>query len=105
MILDVKHKKSSKITQNNFCLNSKLLTYSTLRNSGYKRKKIVGCSRWFYFSQVGYGARPHLSNQYERYELQYTFVNPFETDCDRFIDIRFSIKYMTYESPLKKYLF
>ena len=46
--------------------------------------------------------RTHLSNQYEIYESQYTFVNPFETDCDRFIDIRFSIKYMTYESPLKK---
>ena len=44
----------------------------------------------------------HLSNQYERCESQYTFVNPFETDCDRFIDTRFIIKYMTYESPLKK---
>ena len=43
----------------------------------------------------------HLLNQYERYESQYTFKNPFETDCDRFIDIGFSMKYMTYESPLK----
>ena len=33
-----------------------------------------------------------------------TYVKPFETDCDRFIDIRFSIKYITYESPLKKNL-
>ena len=36
----------------------------------------------------------HLSNQYEKYESQYTFINPVETNCDRFIDISFSIKYM-----------
>ena len=27
----------------------------------------------------------HLSNQYERYESQYTFVNPFETDLTNYL--------------------
>ena len=32
---------------------------------------------------------PHLSNQYERYESQYTFVNPFETDLTNYLKFIF----------------
>ena len=31
----------------------------------------------------------HLSNQYERYESQYTFVNPFETDLTNYLKFIF----------------
>ena len=40
-------------------------------------------SRWiFSFCAV---MNPHLSNQYERYKSQYTFVNPFETDLTNYL--------------------
>ena len=47
----------------------------------------------------------HLSKQGERYQLQYTSVNPLETDTDIFIDARFSKKCMTYGRILEKYWF
>ena len=48
---------------------------------------------------------PHLSNQGERCWLQYTFVNPLETEADWFIETRFVKKYMSHGSILKKYWF
>ena len=45
----------------------------------------------------------HLSKQGERHQLQYTSVNPLETDADIFIDTRFSKKCMTYGRILEKY--
>ena len=33
----------------------------------------------------------HLSNQYERYESQYTFVNPYETDLTNYLKSIFII--------------
>ena len=50
-----------------------------------------------------FGRKPgaHYANQYERYESKNRFVNPFETDSNIFIDIRFSKKYMTDRRPLE----
>ena len=44
---------------------------------------------------------PHYANQYERYESKNRFVNPFETDSNIFIDIKFSKIYMTDRRPLE----
>ena len=46
--------------------------------------------------------RSHLSKQGERHQLQYTFVNPLETDADIFIDTRFIKKYTTYGRLLEE---
>ena len=43
----------------------------------------------------------HYANQYERYESKNRFVNPFETNGNIFIDIKFSKKYMTDKRPLE----
>ena len=43
----------------------------------------------------------HYANQYERHESKNRFVNPFETDSNIFIDMRFSKKYMTDGRPLE----
>ena len=43
----------------------------------------------------------HYANQYERYESKNRFVNPFETDSNIFIDIRFSKNYITDRRPLE----
>ena len=37
----------------------------------------------------------------ERYQLQYRFVNPLESDGNIFIDIRFKKKYMIHRRPLE----
>ena len=46
-------------------------------------------------------SKSHYANQCERYESKNRFVNPFETDSNIFIDIRFSKKYMTDVRPLE----
>ena len=38
-----------------------------------------------------------------RYQLQYRFVNPLESDGNIFIDIRFDKKYMTHRRPLENF--
>ena len=38
-----------------------------------------------------------------RYQLQYRFVNPLESDINIFIDIRFDRKYMTHGRPLENF--
>ena len=39
----------------------------------------------------------------QRYQLQYRFVNPLESDGNIFIDIRFKKKYMTDGRPLENF--
>ena len=51
--------------------------------------------------EIFWGHDTHYANQYERYESKNRFVNPFETDSNIFIDIRFSKKYMTDRRPLE----
>ena len=45
---------------------------------------------------------PHAKRD-ERYQLQYRFVNPLESDGNTFIDIRFDKKYMTHRHPLENF--
>ena len=52
-----------------------------------------------------HGFHAHLSNQGERCQSQYTFVNPLEIEGDWFTDTRFAKKYMSHGSTLKKYWF
>ena len=49
-----------------------------------------------------YPGLTHLSKQGERHQLQYTFVNPLETDADIFIGTRFIKKYTTYGRILEE---
>ena len=43
----------------------------------------------------------HLSNQYERYELQYTFVNPFKTDLSNYLKSIFIMILRPHESSFE----
>ena len=49
--------------------------------------------------------RKHFFKQYERYQSQYTFVNPLKIDGILFIDTGFDKKYMTYGSILVNFQF
>ena len=77
----------------------KLSKYQELQNINP-----MGAS-WTQVENEWYKTRAHYANQYKRYESKNRFVNPFETNGNIFIDIKFSKKYMTDKRPLEIFWF
>ena len=69
-----------------------------------KKLDINKCTGWKKFPCFTFEFRTYAHTLCElgrRYQLQYRFVNPLESDGNIFIDIRFKKKYMIHRRPLE----
>ena len=65
-------------------------------------KSFDDSTKWASIGHFG-GRYDTLCESDERYQLQYRFVNPLESDGNIFIDIRFNKKYKTHRRPLENF--